>query len=144
LGCWAISNWFDCLLAWSSATEADVSSASVTATTATSHRRLGQATAASALAETGELRRRLGRYDGLADSAARPIRRRGRYGGVAETGEPWRRQGILDDYCRMTGWDYCRFDGSTGRAMRNYIVQSFNRPGSSKFIFLMSTRSGGE
>jgi SWI/SNF-related matrix-associated actin-dependent regulator of chromatin subfamily A member 5 len=51
---------------------------------------------------------------------------------------------ILDDYCRMTGWDYCRFDGSTGRAMRNYIVQSFNRPGSSKFIFLMSTRSGGE
>lgn len=50
---------------------------------------------------------------------------------------------ILEDYCVMRGWDYCRFDGSTARARRNYIVNDFNAPQSTKFIFLMSTRSGG-
>jgi SWI/SNF-related matrix-associated actin-dependent regulator of chromatin subfamily A member 5 len=50
---------------------------------------------------------------------------------------------ILEDYCVLRGWNYCRFDGSTARATRNYIVNSFNEPGSDKFIFLMSTRSGG-
>lgn len=50
---------------------------------------------------------------------------------------------ILEDYCRMRGWNYCRFDGSTARASRNYMINSFNEPGSEKFIFLMSTRSGG-
>jgi SWI/SNF-related matrix-associated actin-dependent regulator of chromatin subfamily A member 5 len=50
---------------------------------------------------------------------------------------------ILEDYCAMRGWDHCRFDGSTARARRNYVVQSFNKAESSKFIFLMSTRSGG-
>jgi SWI/SNF-related matrix-associated actin-dependent regulator of chromatin subfamily A member 5 len=50
---------------------------------------------------------------------------------------------ILEDYCIMRGWSYCRFDGSTARATRNYIVNSFNQPNSDKFIFLMSTRSGG-
>lgn len=50
---------------------------------------------------------------------------------------------ILDDYCTMRGWNYCRFDGSTARAKRNYIVNSFNAPNSDKFLFLMSTRSGG-
>jgi SWI/SNF-related matrix-associated actin-dependent regulator of chromatin subfamily A member 5 len=50
---------------------------------------------------------------------------------------------ILEDYCVLRGWSFCRFDGSTARATRNYIVNSFNEPGSDKFIFLMSTRSGG-
>ncbi|KAL7581573.1 hypothetical protein ACA910_022133 [Epithemia clementina (nom. ined.)] len=50
---------------------------------------------------------------------------------------------IIDDYCQMRGWNHCRFDGSTSRAKRNYIVNSFNAEGSDKFIFLMSTRSGG-
>jgi SWI/SNF-related matrix-associated actin-dependent regulator of chromatin subfamily A member 5 len=50
---------------------------------------------------------------------------------------------ILDDYCTMRGWNYCRFDGSTARAKRNYVVNSFNAPNSNKFLFLMSTRSGG-
>lgn len=50
---------------------------------------------------------------------------------------------ILEDYCVLRGWPYCRFDGATARAKRNYIVNSFNAPNSSKFIFLMSTRSGG-
>jgi SWI/SNF-related matrix-associated actin-dependent regulator of chromatin subfamily A member 5 len=50
---------------------------------------------------------------------------------------------ILEDYCVLRGWSYCRFDGSTARATRNYIVNNFNKPNSDKFIFLMSTRSGG-
>jgi SWI/SNF-related matrix-associated actin-dependent regulator of chromatin subfamily A member 5 len=49
---------------------------------------------------------------------------------------------ILEDYCALSGWSYCRFDGSTARATRNYVVNSFNEFGSDKFIFLMSTRSG--
>ena len=50
---------------------------------------------------------------------------------------------ILDDYCRLRGWKYCRFDGGTARARRNHIINSFNAEGSDTFIFLMSTRSGG-
>ena len=50
---------------------------------------------------------------------------------------------ILDDYCRLRGWKYCRFDGGTPRARRNHIINAFNAEGSDKFIFLMSTRSGG-
>jgi SWI/SNF-related matrix-associated actin-dependent regulator of chromatin subfamily A member 5 len=49
---------------------------------------------------------------------------------------------ILEDYCTMRGWKFCRFDGSTARAKRNYVVNAFNAPDSDKFIFLMSTRSG--
>lgn len=50
---------------------------------------------------------------------------------------------ILEDYCVLRGWRYCRFDGSTPRAQRNHIINRFNAPGSDVFIFLMSTRSGG-
>jgi len=50
---------------------------------------------------------------------------------------------ILEDYCALRGWRYCRFDGSTPRAQRNHIINQFNAPGSQIFIFLMSTRSGG-
>ena len=50
---------------------------------------------------------------------------------------------ILEDYCRLRGWKYCRFDGGTPRAQRNHIINRFNAPGSDLFIFLMSTRSGG-
>ena len=50
---------------------------------------------------------------------------------------------ILEDYCNLRGWNYCRFDGGTPRARRNQIIKSFNAEGSNKFIFLMTTRSGG-
>jgi SWI/SNF-related matrix-associated actin-dependent regulator of chromatin subfamily A member 5 len=29
---------------------------------------------------------------------------------------------ILEDYCVLRGWSYCRFDGSTARATRNFSV----------------------
>jgi SWI/SNF-related matrix-associated actin-dependent regulator of chromatin subfamily A member 5 len=52
---------------------------------------------------------------------------------------------IIEDYCRLRGWKYCRLDGSTTRARRNYLVERFNSkdPPSPYFIFLMSTKSGG-
>jgi SWI/SNF-related matrix-associated actin-dependent regulator of chromatin subfamily A member 5 len=50
---------------------------------------------------------------------------------------------ILEDYCRMRGWKYARFDGSTSRAKRTYLVNQFNAPDSPFFLFLMSTKSGG-
>jgi len=50
---------------------------------------------------------------------------------------------ILEDYSNLRGWNYCRFDGGTSRAKRNYVVNSFNAPKSDKFLFLMSTRAGG-
>jgi SWI/SNF-related matrix-associated actin-dependent regulator of chromatin subfamily A member 5 len=50
---------------------------------------------------------------------------------------------ILDDYCVMRGFKYCRLDGSTNRVQRSVDIQSFNAPGSELFIFLMSTRAGG-
>ncbi len=50
---------------------------------------------------------------------------------------------ILEDYCSLRGWRYCRFDGSTPRAQRNHVINQFNAPGSQVFVFLMSTRSGG-
>jgi len=50
---------------------------------------------------------------------------------------------IIQDYCEMRGWNYCRFDGSTPRAQRHFAVTQFNAEDSDKFIFLLSTRCGG-
>lgn len=50
---------------------------------------------------------------------------------------------ILEDYCRLTGYQYCRLDGNTPGEVRDQHTEEFNRPGSEKFIFLLSTRAGG-
>ncbi|KAJ8908028.1 hypothetical protein NDN08_008125 [Rhodosorus marinus] len=52
---------------------------------------------------------------------------------------------ILEDYCcdRMRGFKYCRIDGSTDSESRDAQIEEFNRPGSDKFVFLLSTRAGG-
>eukprot|EP00536_Pseudo-nitzschia_multiseries_P015086 jgi/Psemu1/216821/e_gw1.818.6.1 len=50
---------------------------------------------------------------------------------------------LVEDYCVLRGWKYCRLDGSTGRARRNYLLKRFNEPHSPYFLFLMSTKSGG-
>ena len=50
---------------------------------------------------------------------------------------------ILEDYCLLRGWAYCRLDGSTDRARRNYLIKRFNTPDSPYSLFLLSTRSGG-
>ncbi|XP_014676572.1 PREDICTED: SWI/SNF-related matrix-associated actin-dependent regulator of chromatin subfamily A member 5-like [Priapulus caudatus] len=50
---------------------------------------------------------------------------------------------ILEDYCAWRGYDYCRLDGSTAHEDRQNSIDEFNRPGSEKFVFMLSTRAGG-
>lgn len=50
---------------------------------------------------------------------------------------------ILEDYLRYFNHDYCRLDGSTQGEARDEMMEEFNKPGSSKFCFLLSTRAGG-
>lgn len=50
---------------------------------------------------------------------------------------------ILEDYCVARAHKYCRIDGSTGTEGREEQMEVFNKEGSEKFLFLLSTRAGG-
>ncbi|KAL7105006.1 hypothetical protein ACP275_07G018300 [Erythranthe tilingii] len=50
---------------------------------------------------------------------------------------------ILEDYLMYRGYYYCRIDGNTGGEDRDASIEAFNKPGSEKFVFLLSTRAGG-
>ena len=50
---------------------------------------------------------------------------------------------ILEDYLISQGYQYCRIDGNTTYDEREDRIQAFNKEGSEKFIFLLSTRAGG-
>ncbi|KAG8636593.1 ISWI chromatin-remodeling complex ATPase CHR11 isoform X2 [Manihot esculenta] len=50
---------------------------------------------------------------------------------------------ILEDYLMFCGYLYCRIDGNTGGEDRDASIDAFNKPGSDKFVFLLSTRAGG-
>ncbi|KAF9479657.1 SNF2 family DNA-dependent ATPase [Pholiota conissans] len=50
---------------------------------------------------------------------------------------------ILEDYCLFRGYKYCRIDGSTAHEDRITAIDEYNKPGSEKFIFLLTTRAGG-
>jgi SWI/SNF-related matrix-associated actin-dependent regulator of chromatin subfamily A member 5 len=50
---------------------------------------------------------------------------------------------VLEDYLRLKRYEYCRIDGSTDGLERDQAMEDFNREGSSKFCFLLSTRAGG-
>ncbi|PWA02838.1 hypothetical protein BB558_001019 [Smittium angustum] len=50
---------------------------------------------------------------------------------------------ILEDYCCMRDYEYCRIDGQTSHEDRIEAIDSYNKPESSKFIFLLTTRAGG-
>lgn len=50
---------------------------------------------------------------------------------------------ILEDYCLWKGHEYCRLDGQTAHEDRQESINEYNRPGSTKFIFMLSTRAGG-
>ncbi|VAH72345.1 unnamed protein product [Triticum turgidum subsp. durum] len=50
---------------------------------------------------------------------------------------------ILEDYLMYRGYQFCRIDGSTGGEDRDASIDAFNKPGSEKFVFLLSTRAGG-
>jgi len=50
---------------------------------------------------------------------------------------------ILEDYCQFRGYAYCRIDGQTEHEDRISAIEEYNKPGSDKFIFLLTTRAGG-
>uniref|UniRef100_A0AAY4DKP1 RAD54 homolog B n=1 Tax=Denticeps clupeoides TaxID=299321 RepID=A0AAY4DKP1_9TELE len=50
---------------------------------------------------------------------------------------------LLQDVCTRLGYSCCRLDGSTPVAKRQSLVDSFNSPHSSHFLFLLSSKAGG-
>ncbi|CAG8765940.1 4191_t:CDS:10, partial [Gigaspora margarita] len=50
---------------------------------------------------------------------------------------------ILEDYCIFRDFEYCRIDGQTKQEDRITAIDDYNAPGSSKFVFLLTTRAGG-
>ena len=50
---------------------------------------------------------------------------------------------ILEDFCTMRGIEYCRLDGGTDLLEREEAIEDFTRAGTSKVVFLVSTRAGG-
>ncbi|TIA90542.1 hypothetical protein E3P99_01542 [Wallemia hederae] len=51
---------------------------------------------------------------------------------------------LIESHCRLNKYKFCRLDGSTPQAKRQEIVDGFNRsPQGGKFVFLLSTKSGG-
>ncbi|KAI9026897.1 SNF2 family N-terminal domain-containing protein [Hyaloraphidium curvatum] len=50
---------------------------------------------------------------------------------------------ILEDYCLWKKYQYCRIDGNTAHEDRINAIDEYNKPGSEKFIFLLTTRAGG-
>ncbi|KXS97354.1 hypothetical protein AC578_10729 [Pseudocercospora eumusae] len=50
---------------------------------------------------------------------------------------------ILEDYSVMRGYKYCRIDGSTAHEDRIAAIDDYNKEGSEKFLFLLTTRAGG-
>ncbi|GLB43776.1 putative HAND [Lyophyllum shimeji] len=50
---------------------------------------------------------------------------------------------ILEDYCLFRQYKYCRIDGGTAHEDRIVAIDEYNKPGSEKFIFLLTTRAGG-
>jgi SNF2 family DNA or RNA helicase len=51
---------------------------------------------------------------------------------------------ILEEFCIMRGHEYARLDGSTNRVQRRLDLRRFNAAKSPLFIFLISTRAGGQ
>jgi SWI/SNF-related matrix-associated actin-dependent regulator of chromatin subfamily A member 5 len=50
---------------------------------------------------------------------------------------------IMEDYCVMREYKYCRIDGSTAHEDRIAAIDDYNKPDSEKFVFLLTTRAGG-
>ncbi|TIC25097.1 hypothetical protein E3Q10_03853 [Wallemia mellicola] len=50
---------------------------------------------------------------------------------------------ILEDYCMFRDYQYCRIDGQTSHDDRISAIDEYNKEGSEKYIFLLTTRAGG-
>ncbi|BFZ13495.1 hypothetical protein BsWGS_16534 [Bradybaena similaris] len=50
---------------------------------------------------------------------------------------------LIEDFCYIRKYDFCRLDGSTRVDDRRDSMNTFNTHSSDKFLFLLSTRAGG-
>lgn len=50
---------------------------------------------------------------------------------------------LFEKLCRKRGYQYCRLDGSMTIKKRGKMVEDFNKPDSSLFIFMLSSKAGG-
>ena len=50
---------------------------------------------------------------------------------------------ILEDYLKLKSFPFQRIDGSTPKQKRFQAMDHYNEPGSTDFVFLLSTRAGG-
>jgi len=50
---------------------------------------------------------------------------------------------ILEDFMLMRKYQYCRIDGNTDYHTRESSIDEYNREGTEKFVFILSTRAGG-
>ena len=51
---------------------------------------------------------------------------------------------IIQDYCVFRNHSFCRIDGQTVGAERQQQIHDFQKQDSDKFLFLLSTRAGGQ
>ena len=50
---------------------------------------------------------------------------------------------MFEKLCRLRGYGYVRLDGSMSIKKRAKVVDQFNDPASSQFIFMLSSKAGG-
>lgn len=50
---------------------------------------------------------------------------------------------LIEDFCEIQQYDFCRLDGKTNIDDRRDSMKTFNDVDSGKFVFLLSTRAGG-
>ena len=48
---------------------------------------------------------------------------------------------VLEDYLNWKRWRFERLDGSTAGPHRQAAIDRFSKPGSDRFVFMLSTRS---
>ena len=51
---------------------------------------------------------------------------------------------LLEQWLRHRAWNYARVDGSVDLRSRQARIDAYNAPGSPLFVFLLSTRAGGQ
>ena len=51
---------------------------------------------------------------------------------------------VIQEYASYREWPFLRLDGATNRVTRELEVRAFNAPDSPYFLYLISTRAGGQ
>jgi SNF2 family DNA or RNA helicase len=49
---------------------------------------------------------------------------------------------LVEDFLNWRGWKHERLDGSTAARNRQQAIDRFSKPGSDRFVFMLSTKAG--